>query len=440
MANMVGVGPFITIPVLMSFMVGPQAMLGWLFAALICIPDGMIWSELGAAMPRSGGTYVYLREGFGREKFGRLMAFLFLWQFLLSGPLEIASGYIGFGNYLGYLWQDISHTNVVFVAMALGVFNIFVLYRRIRVLSIITVVLWTGTLITTLTVIVVGLPHFDPKVAFDFPPNAFSFSFGFFLGLAGSMRIGVYDYLGYYNICHIGDEVRDPGRTIPRSVIISVITVAMIYFTMNMTLIGTVSWREFVPAESHLPASNYIVSIFMERLMGKRFAQFFTLMILVTTYASVFALLLGYSRIPFAAAKDGTFFKVFGKLHPKKDFPYVSLLLIGTVAISVCFLNLGTVIDALLILRIVVQFIAQIGAVMLLRKTKPDMPRPYRIWFYPIPCFVALVGWVFLTVTAKPIFLQIGFGVVAAGVMAYFIWANHTKRWPFEGPGQTAAQ
>jgi amino acid transporter len=179
MVNMVGVGPFITIPLLMSAMGGPQAILGWFFAAVICIPDGMVWSELGAAIPGSGGSYVYLREGFGRETWGRLMAFLFLWQFVLSGPLEIASGYIGFGKYVRYLWSTITPGQIALVAAAVGVLNIILLYRRIRVLSTITVTLWIGTLITTLSVIVIGLPHFNPDVAFDFPPGAFSFSWAF---------------------------------------------------------------------------------------------------------------------------------------------------------------------------------------------------------------------------------------------------------------------
>src|SRR5579862_6164981 len=100
MTNMIGIGPFITIPLLMSALGGPQSMLGWLVGLAIAIPDGLIWSELGAAMPGSGGTYLYLREAFGSRSFGRLMAFLFIWQFILSGPLEIASGYIGFVSYL----------------------------------------------------------------------------------------------------------------------------------------------------------------------------------------------------------------------------------------------------------------------------------------------------------------------------------------------------
>jgi amino acid transporter len=103
MSNMIGIGPFITIPILMTALGGPQAMIGWAVAVLVTIPDGLVWSEFGAAMPGSGGSYVYLREAYGRERFGRLVAFLFIWQFILSGPLEIASGYIGFSRYARYI-------------------------------------------------------------------------------------------------------------------------------------------------------------------------------------------------------------------------------------------------------------------------------------------------------------------------------------------------
>ena len=431
MSNMVGVGPFITIPLLMSAMGGPQALLGWFCAALICIPDGMIWSELGAAMPGSGGSYVYLREGFGRHRWGRLIAFLFIWQFIISGPLEIASGYIGFGRYLGYIWTTITPTQGMLVAAGVGVLNIILLYRRISFIGKLTVSLWIGMLLTTGIVIFTGACHFTPSIAFDFPPNAFSFSWGFFLGLGASMRVGIYDYLGYYDICYIGDEVKEPGRVIPRSVIISVICVAFIYLAINLSVIGIVSWREFVPASEHHQA-DFIVSVMLERIYGPHLAVVFTVMILVTTFASVFALLLGYSRIPYAAALDGCFFKVFSKLHPTNGFPYVSLLVVGGISIAACFMSLQWVIDALVTCRILIQFIGQIVAVLLLRKNAPNMPRPYKIWLYPIPCFIALIGWVFVYVTTDAEFILESLGAVFIGVIAYFGWAKATKQWPFE--------
>jgi len=433
MSNMIGVGPFITIPLLMSALGGPQAMLGWIVAVLIAIPDGMVWSELGAAMPGSGGSYLYLREGFGRETFGRLIAFLFIWQFILSGPLEIASGYIGFARYTGYLWPGMTQGATWLVAAAVGLINIALLYRRITSIGTITVSLWIGTLLTTLAVIVTGAMHFSAARAFDFPPGAFTFSLGFLFGLGAASRVGIYDYLGYYDICYIGDEVKDPGRTIPRSIIISVVAVAIIYLAINLSVIGIVPWREFVPWEKH-PESGFLVSAMMEKIYGTRIATAFTAMVLWTAFGSVFALLLGYSRIPYAAALDGYFFKVFGRLHPTKRFPYVALVVLGLISIVCSFISLDMVIDALISTRILVQFVGQIFALILLRKRAPDMTRPYKMWLYPLPCLIALIGWIFIfATTAWPVIL-LGLGTLALGAVFFFVWSWYTERWPFE-PG-----
>ncbi|HPO14637.1 MAG TPA: amino acid permease [Candidatus Hydrogenedentes bacterium] len=430
MSNMIGVGPFITIPLIMTAMGGPQAILGWFLAAVICIPDGMVWSELGAAMPGSGGTYVYLRDGFGRQTFGRLMAFIFIWQFILSGPLEIASGYIGFGRYLRYLWQDMPHVWVIGVAILVGIVNMVLLYRKISFIGKLTVTLWVGTLSAVFLVIVAGVTHFDPKVAFDFPPGAFNFSWGFLLGLGTAMRVGIYDYLGYYDVCYIGGEVKNPGRVIPYSIIISIVSVAVMYFLINLSVIGVVPWREFVPNTDH-PNSDFIVSTFMERCWGSGMASIFTLMILWSTFGSVFALLLGYSRIPYAAALDGNFFGVFSKLHPRKDFPHVSLLVIGVISIIVCFMPLDVVINVLVTIRILVQFIGQIAAVHLLRRREPSAPRPYRIWFYPIPSLIALTGWIFVFITSGATIISFSLIALIAGILAFLVWSWFTKRWPF---------
>lgn len=429
MTNMIGVGPFITIPLLMSALGGPQAMVGWVVALVIVICDGMVWSELGAAMPGSGGSFNYLREAFGKERYGRLMAFLFVWQFVLSGPLEIASGYIGFADYASYIWKGLTRPGVIALITVVGIINIILLYRRIHSIAKITVSLWVGTLITVLAVIFTGAAHFDPRIAFDFPPGAFNFSIGFFLGLGAASRIGIYDYLGYYDVCYIGDEVRNPGRVIPRSILISTAAVAVIYLGINLSVIGVVPWREFVPAATH-PASNFIVSIFMEKLYGTKVATAFTLLVLWTAFGSVFALLLGYSRIPYAAAESGYFFKAFGKLHPK-GFPYVSLLVLGVISIIAGFFSLGTVIDALIVTRILVQFMGQVVGVIVLRKRAPDMPRPYRMWLYPVPALVALLGWIFVFATTEVHVILFGVGVLALGCVAFLLWSWRTQRWPF---------
>jgi amino acid transporter len=431
MSNMIGVGPFITIPLLMSAMGGPQALLGWLVAVLIVIPDGLVWSELGAAMPGSGGTYVYLREGFGREKLGRIAAFLFIWQFILSGPLEIASGYIGFVDYLSYAWKGMTPLTRSLVVTGIGILNIVLLYRRITHIGKLTVFLWIGMMLTVAIVILTGAFNFNFQRAFDFPPNAFNFSMGFFLGLGAATRVGIYDYLGYYDICYLGEEVKNPGRVIPRSVIVSILAVAAIYIAINLSIIGTVSWREFVPAVANESVSRYVVSVFMERIYGSQVATIFTMMILWTGFASCFALLLGYSRIPFAAARDGYFFHTFAHLNPRGQFPDISLLVIGGLAIACSFFSLGLVIDALLITRILVQFIGQIIVVQLLRKTQPEMNRPFRIWLYPLPSLLALAGWTFAFFTANTQLIQYGIGVLVLGLVSFFIWSALHKQWPF---------
>jgi len=430
MTNMIGVGPFITIPLLMSALGGPQAMLGWIVALVIVICDGMVWSELGAAMPGSGGSFHYLREAFGRERFGRLMAFLFVWQFVLSGPLEIASGYIGFAAYSGYIWKGLTRSGVIVLVTVVGLVNIALLYRQIHSIVTITVSLWVGTLVTVLAVIVTGATHFDPRIAFDFPPGAFNFSLGFFLGLGAAARIGIYDYLGYYDVCYIGDEVRDPGRVIPRSILISTAAVAVIYLGINLSIIGVVPWREFVPAAAH-PESSFVVSVFMQKIYGARVATIFTLLVLWTAFGSVFALLLGYSRIPFAAAQSGYFFRAFGRLHPTKDFPHISLLVLGAISIVAGFFSLGTVIDALIVTRILVQFMGQVFGLMLLRRQAPEMPRPYRVWLYPLPALAALVGWIFVFATTQLVVILFGVGVLALGCLAFLLWSWSTSCWPF---------
>ncbi len=398
MTNMIGVGPFITIPLLMSALGGPQAMLGWIVALVIVICDGM--------------------------------AFLFVWQFVLSGPLEIASGYIGFAQYASYIWTGLTRPGVIALVTVVGLVNIALLYRRINSIAKITISLWIGTLITVLAVIVTGATHFNPSVAFDFPPGAFNFSIGFFLGLGAASRIGIYDYLGYYDVCYIGDEVRDPGRVIPRSILISTAAVAVIYLGINLSIIGVVPWREFVPAEAH-PESNFIVSTFMQKIYGTGVATIFTLLVLWTAFGSVFALLLGYSRIPYAAAESGYFFRVFGRLHPTKDFPYVSLLVLGAISIVAGFFSLGTVIDALIVTRILVQFMGQAFGLILLRRQQPDMPRPYRMWLYPLPALVALAGWIFVFATTQVAVIVFGVGVLAFGFLAFLLWSWNSKSWPF---------
>jgi len=412
MSNMVGVGPFITIPLIIAAMGGPQCMLGWLLGAVLAICDGLVWSELAAAMPGTGGTYLYLREAFRGTRAGGILPFLFIWQFVLSGPLEIASGYIGFAQYVGYFWRGMGWWGTRLVCIAVGTAVVLLLYRRVTAVGRLTVVLWAGMLVTVLGIIAAGLTHFQARFVLDFPAGAFTFSRGFAAGLGSAMLIAMYDFMGYYDICYVGGEVRDPARTIPRSILLSVLAIAAIYALMNVSIIAVVPWREAVQ-------SKFIASQFVERLYGARAAAAVTMLVLWTAFASVFALLFGYSRIPYAAAVDGHFFKMFAHLDPRGHFPDVSLLVLGGLTIAASFWELDAVISALLTSRILVQSIGQIAAVRHLRRHRPDVRRQFRMWLYPVPALVALAGWGYIFATSGWNFVAFGLLTLGAGAGMY---------------------
>jgi len=415
---MVGIGPFITIPLILASMGGPQCMLGWVFGAGLALCDGLVWSELAAAMPGTGGTYLYLREAFRHTRVSGILPFLFIWQFIFSGPLEIGSGLIGFAQYVGYFWRNMGTGGTRLVSLAVGLLMIALLYRRITAVGKLTVVLWIGMLVTVLFVIVSGLANFHAAAVFDFPAGAFTFSRGFVTGLGSAMLIAMYDYLGYYDICYVGGEVRNPQRVIPRSIIYSVLAVAGIYSLTNLSLIAVVPWREAIQ-------SKFIASQFIERLYGPRAASVVTVLVLWTAFASVFALLLGYSRIPYAAALNGHFFRIFARLHPSGRFPYVSLLVMGALSIVASLWSLDAVISALITSRILIQFIGQILALDYLRRHRKDVERPFRMWLYPVPSVIAFFGWTYVFVTSGWVYVGFGLLTLVAGIAVYFVARRH---------------
>jgi amino acid transporter len=454
MIDMIGVGPFITIPLIISAAGGPQAMLGWIAGAFFALCDGLVWAELGAAMPEAGGSYQYLKQTYGPESLGRLLSFLFIWQLSFSAPLSIASGCVGLAHYAGYIWPTLdriwfarTYSTAVpflgrfeitlillsgtFLAMAACAFIVFLLYRRITAVAKLAELLWVGVAIAIAWIIFSGLTHFSAARAFDFPPGAFHLSNAFFTGMGAAMLIATYDYWGYYNVCFLGGEVKDPGRTIPRALILSIVLVGAIYIVMNISILGVIPWREMLTHSGD--QSNYIVSTFMERIYGKWAGIAIAVLIIWTAFASVFSLLLGYSRVPYAAAVDGNYFRAFARVHSEKRFPTVSLLALGAVAIAFCLLRLADLIAALVVIRILLQFIVQAVGVMILRRRSPDMPRPFRMWLYPLPALLAIAGFLFILISRKNFQREIKYAIVVlvVGLVIYFVRASLRREWPF---------
>jgi amino acid transporter len=444
----VGAGVFVTIPQMLGVLPGPYALLGWLASGLLIFIDGQIWSELGAALPGSGGSYQYLLECYGRQRWGRLMAFLFIWQFLLSGPLEIGSGLVAIAQFAGALSPEFQEFNrqhswsftlweaqglkVTFgparlIGFGCGVLIIALLWLDITKLGWLTVTFWVGVMGAIFWVLVEGGSRFDAGRAFDFSGPASQWPPQFAASLGGAMILAMYSYLGYYNVCYIGDEVRDPGRTIPRSIFWSCLTVTVLFAGIHLALLGTVSWQSVPTGDDSysLPAE------FMGRIHGPWAVLLMGLLLVWCCFGSVFAGLLGYSRIPYGAAVNGHFFSAFAAVHPRQRIPHLSLLLVGGLMLLWSFFDLANIINALITTRILEQFVAQAVGVILLRRRRPDLYRPYKMVLYPLPSLLALVGWLYLYASAGLLFIGLGAVTLVAGVAAFLIWSWRTGGWPF---------
>jgi len=427
--SMIGIGPLITIPLVLGSLHGPLSLVGWLLGALLAMCDGLVWAELGSAYPRSGGTYGYLLAVFGRSRIGALPAFLFVWETIFIVPLTLATGYIGFANYSGYLFPALTakpHA-LQWIAVAVGLATLVALYRGIKTIERIGIALGGIAVFTLLCVAAAAFVHWSPHLAFTLAPGD-SFWGGLRAGLGSALVIAMYDYIGYNAANTIAEEVIEPRRTLPRSIIISVALVAVLYVAMQVGVLGAIPWQQFVPlADGSLPAlGQHLASAIVERAGGSLAAVVVTLLILATAFASVYGVLLNSSRIPFAAARDGLFLRAFAHVHPRHRFPDISLVIMGVLALAACFFSLDQVISALTVGIVLVQSLAQIVALFVMRARGEHAP--YRMWFYPIPAVLALAGWIYVFCSATLWPIVFGLVSVATGALVYLVFMRHGAR------------
>jgi amino acid transporter len=425
MIDMVGIGPFITLPMVIGMMNGPFFLYAWLAGAALSFVDAMVWSELGAAFPKAGGSYNFLKEAYGSQKAGKMMSFLFVWQTMIQAPLVIASASIGFASYLGYLlplgfYQSKAVSGIVVILI------VVLLYRKIEAIGKISVLLWGGVLLTLFWIIGGGIAHGDFLNPILHMNDGLTMDYAFITAMGFACVKTMYSYLGYYNVCHLGGEITNPAKNIPRSMFISIAGISILYLAMNISVSSVIPWQEAMNSE-------HVISVFMQHLHGNTAANIVTVLILWVAFASVFSATLGYSRIPYAAAEDGAFFKVFAKLHPTRQFPHISLLFLGGLAFIFSLLfKLSEVISAILAMRILVQFIGQAIGLLILRRKRPATDFPYKMPLFPIPVYLAIVLWAGILWSTGSKMVLTGLLVIALGLIVYFIKANNNKEWPFQ--------
>jgi len=411
MIDMVGIGPFITLPLIVGAMHGPQCIIAWLLGALLAFLDGSVWAELGSKWPMAGGSYVFLQKVYP-NRFGKMMSFLLVWQTLIQAPLVVASAAIGFSKYLTYL-VSLDAIQQKIVSGALVILVTILLYRNIKSIGKISVLLWIITGGTFLWLIGSGFRHFNPHWAFTFSKDAFDLTPLFFVGLGQASLKTVYSYLGYYNVCHLGGEIKKPEKNIPRAIFISISGIAVLYLGMQIMISGAMPWQQ-------IASSNFIVSTYFQQLYNPFVAKIATGLILIIASSSLFAVMLGYSRIPYAAAVDGNFFKIFAKVHPIKNFPYISLLFMGAMGFIFSLLfKLTEVITAVLTMRIIVQFVGQTSGVLYWHWTKPKDERPYKMRLFPLPAVIGIIIWLFILFTSPWVYIIGAAVIIALGIVMY---------------------
>lgn len=424
MLSMIGIGPFITIPLLLQTMHGPQAMLGWVIGAVIALADGLVWSELGAAMPYSGGGYPYMLQSYGPHGLGRLMSFLYLWITVITGPLYAASGALGFSQYATYLYPAMTAGEEKLLAMGVCLLSTLVIYRRID-----RVGLWGiafAVVVLAAAAWIIGEGVLNARWSQISPPTgAFHLTRNFFSGLGGATLFAMYDYGGYTTVCSVGGEVTHPEMTIPRSIVVAILAVGALYFAMNFAIIGVVPWQDAAQ-------SKFIVSDFISLLQGPRAASIMTIFILITTFTCVCGVMLGTAHIPYAAAVDGRFFSAFARIHTVGRFPSFSILFVGFASAVCCLFDLEAVIKVLLVSGVFLGSLPAVLAPTLLRKAHPTIRLPFRMWLYPLPSLVAFAGWTYIISTNGVVYILGGLGATGAGIGAYLWRARKTKEWPYQ--------
>ncbi len=429
--TMIGIGPLVTIPLVIAALGGPLALVGWIAGAVVALCDGLVWAELSSRFPGSGGTYVYLRAAFGERTLGRALAFLFNWQFLLYAPCLLASGYIGFANYAGYLFPAAGTNAFVHDAIAIGIglVTIATLYRRTARVAAVGVVLAVAALSTLALVSTAALTHahFGQAFHLDAPVR---FNAGLLAGFGSALYITLYDYVGYADVALLGDEVVRPHRTIPLAILISVLVVAVFYVLLQIGVLGVIPWRSLLGADGTPTAqAQYVGSLVVELTWGRWAAIGVTLLVLLTAFASLYGNLLGFSRIPFAAARDGAFLPAFARLDSRRDIPHVALLAVGGLSLVASLFTLDQVIAFLTAGIVLVQGIAQVIALFRLRAEA--VVAPFRMPLFPLPAIVALVGWTLAFIYTGLPAIALGVGWLAIGAVVFLLTARARRWWPF---------
>jgi amino acid transporter len=385
----------------------------WVIGGLVSLLGALSIAELAAAYPEAGGQYAYLREAYGT-----IWAFLYGWaNFAVINTASIAAIAVGFARYIGF-FTPLSEAAIRIIAI-LSIIGLTLLNcRGVRIGATTQNVLTTLKIGALLALIATSfvLPG---GAASHFQPLWPSGTIGQWIGPFGVAMVGVlWAYDGWIETTYVGSEIVDPGRNLPRSIILSTLIVIALYVLASVAYV-------YVLSPAGMAGSALVASDAAKVTMGAFGATLVVVAILISTLGANNGIILTAARIPYAMARGGTFFRSQGIVHPRYATPTVALLTQGVIASSLT--AFGTY-DQLFTYVVFAQFVfyaLSAGAVIRLRRTAPQVARPYRTWGYPVTpiVFIAFAIWlVYNTIVETPKDSAIGAGLILLGLPGYWYW------------------
>lgn len=393
----------------------------WIVAGLLAGAAALCFAELSAAMPETGGTYVFLRRAYNSD----LLPFAFAWMICFAyGTGAIAVVAIMAGTFLAPVLASFGLDIAAYVnetAVVLIVLLTLLNSRGVRHGGL------TQNVLTILKVSLLLLVILLPLFLIDLQPaRLVQGGFGnddpgtMLAHVGEAMILCLFSYSGAYFVTHVAEEVREPEKNIPRAIIVGFLIVFGLYLLVNVTYMTTMSFAD-------VKSSEHIASDVMARALGPKGAVVTAFVIFCSAVGVLNAQLLNYPRIVFALARDGYFFRRIAKVNDRSRAPSNAIVLVGILA-SIFALS-GSYVEIMGYIAFVIHFFVCLAvlAVIILRIREPELQRPYKVWGYPFtPVAFLLVSAVYLfnLIVTKPVAVMVGVGIVLVGVPFYFYWSR----------------
>lgn len=403
----------------------------WVLGGVIVLCGAFCYAELGAAFPRAGGTYVYLEEGLGP-----LWGFLFGWMSsFLERPAGMATLAAGFLRFAGFVFPAVSapwftahlgsHEFTVTAAQPLAAIVVVLVtainYFSVRTSGAIQVIL-TGLKILTIVTIVVAGVVFGKHVVQPASP-VFTGGLGTISALLTALVPAMWAYNGFNDLGNLGEEIKEPGRNLPRAIILGLFTIGALYLSANLVYFHTLSFDQ-------VKASQHVASDAVRTFAGQSGAVWLTIAMAVSALGALHVVVLTGSRIPYAMARDGVFFEFTKRVHPTFHTPTGSLLFLGIVATLLALTGTYEELYSLFVFAVWIFFGLNAIALIRLRMKNPQLARPYRAWGYPWTCLVFLIAALSITTNlwmVRPVRSTVGLVVILSGI-PFFYYFRKARR------------